>query len=93
MPTDTTEPMMPSARPRSRAGKAAVTMAAPKAVIMAAPTPCAARKPISQPTPGDEPLSPEPTVKMITPLKYSALRPTISAQRPTPRIRQVMVNT
>ena len=37
-----------NARPRSVGGKASVTMATPKAIIMAAPTACSTRNAISQ---------------------------------------------
>ena len=63
MPTDTIVPITPSALPLSVTGKASVKMPAPRARIIAAPTACTTRKPISQPTVGDSPHRTEPTVK------------------------------
>jgi len=68
MPIETTAPMIPSALPRSAGGKASVTIAVPKAIVIAAPMACSTRKPISQPTVGASPQSSEPMVKTTNPL-------------------------
>ncbi len=48
MPTETMPPLTPKARPRSLAGNASVTMARPKANVIAPPMACTTLKAMSQ---------------------------------------------
>jgi hypothetical protein len=66
-PADTATAMTESARPRRPGSNAAATMAGPFAMSIAAPTPCAARAAISEPTVGAAPQRSEPTTKTARP--------------------------
>ncbi len=68
-PMATHIPTTPSARPRSSAGKIAVTMPELSAISMHAPTACSTRAPISQPRLGASPQSAEETVKSAAPIR------------------------
>ncbi len=81
MPVDTVLPMMPSARPRSAEGITSAMMAVPSAWVKAAPSPCRARKAISQPTEGDSPHSSEAMVNSARPMMYRRFLSNISPSR------------
>ena len=67
VPTATTVPLMPSARPSSRRGKASVTMAPLLAIIKAPPMPATTRSTISSQTLSANPLANAITVNSANP--------------------------
>ena len=60
IPAEMTAPLIPSARPRSPAGKTSVTIASPSAVKAAEPTPCTVRKAMRVATSGASAQAREP---------------------------------
>ena len=58
---------IPIAAPRRSGGNAALSSARPSGITSAAPTPCAARAAISQPTPGASAHSADATVNIPRP--------------------------
>ena len=67
--TPATAPHTPKAAPRRSAGKTIVKIASVCGISSAAPRPCTARKPMSQPGDGAKPQAAEATVKSAIPAK------------------------
>ena len=68
-PIATLTPLSPRARPRSLAGNVRATIAGPMAMIIAAPTPWATRKPTRAATFGEEPQHTLAMVKIVKPTR------------------------
>ncbi len=80
--------LMPSAMPRSLAGKASVMIAAELAISIEPPTAWTTRQPISQSAPwpplnGSRDRMIEQTAKIAKPRLYSLTRPYMSPSRPS----------
>src|SRR5205085_8793338 len=73
-PSATRIALVPSARPRSDAGKARVIIATLTEKMAAPPTPWKQRAAMSAPSEGAAPQSAEPTVKTAKPARKSGLR-------------------
>ena len=81
-PSATMTAFMPSARPRSLAGNALVSIAGLTAMMNAPPRPCSARAAINMPSETEAPQMAEPVVKIMSPATHIGLRPIMSAKRP-----------
>jgi hypothetical protein len=77
-----TPAQMPIARPRSCGGNVFVMIESVPGIISAAPTPCSAREPTSQPSFGAKPIVAEAKAKMPTPNRKTRRRPKMSPSRP-----------
>ena len=82
----------PIALPARVLGTASETNATVNANMMAAPTPCTARAPISQASPGANAQANEALVKMPIPINSRRRRPKPSPRRPTLTINVVIAN-
>ena len=78
----TTAPQMPKAVPRSRPRKLCPSSASDVANIIAPPTPCPLRLTMSMSGSTASPHSSEPSVKIVSPVENSRLRPYRSASTP-----------
>jgi hypothetical protein len=92
-PMATVAPIRPMARPRREGGASSVTMAMPRAWLMAAPTPCRARKKISQPTLGARPQSRDARVNSPSPRLKIFFFPRMSPRRETNSRREATTST
>jgi hypothetical protein len=77
-----TTAIVASPRPRWAGGKTSAVIAKPSGARMPAPTPCTRRNPISAPTDHDSAHSPEPIVKIVSPITNRRRRPNWSASLP-----------
>jgi hypothetical protein len=80
--TPATAPQTPNAAPRRSGGKVFVMIVRVCGMSMAAPRPCTARKPISQPGLGENPQAAEASVNTATPATNSVRGPIRSPSRP-----------
>ncbi len=80
--TPATAPQTPNATPRRSAGKVLVMIVSVCGMSMAAPRPCTARNPISQPGLGAAPQAAEARVKTATPPANMIRGPIRSPSRP-----------
>ena len=82
MATPATAPQMPNAAPRRSGGKVFVMIVRVCGISMAAPSPCTARNPISQPGLGAAPHAADANVNTATPLMNRIRGPIRSPSRP-----------
>ena len=82
----------PIALPARVLGTASATSATVNANMIAAPMPCTARAPISQPSPGASAQNNEALVKMPIPINSNRRRPKPSPRRPTLTINVVIAS-
>ena len=85
-------PSSPIALPVFSFGTVSPTMATVSAIMIAAPSPCAARAAMRNQSVGAAPHSSDATVKIPMPPRSSRRRPTMSPRRPTLTIRVVMAS-
>src|SRR5665648_1236811 len=92
LPSATTVPINPRARPRSLGGKLAIIRAALFAISIEAPMDWRIRIPIRNEIFGDKPHKTEPRVKTKNPKEKTLLRPNKSANRPKTGSKLEIVN-
>lgn len=85
-------PSRPMALPVLSRGTASATKASVRAIMTAAPSPCAARAAISSQSVGASPQSTDAKVNRAMPPSNSGRRPNMSASRPTLTIKVVMAS-
>lgn len=85
--------MSPKARPRSRSGKTALTMASAVGSMRAAPTPWVARTVMSQGMSCAAPASAEETMNSAAPARKTRRRPSWSPSRPAKTMKAAKGST